>query len=272
MNDDRRHDSNQPFGEDEARALDALVRLPGAKPSAAAREQARVVFMTGGAAGSDTSDVVPRPRTNRRRWMSLMMAAVLGVLAVVWFGSMPTQEWIVLDVVNPTGVTGTDGAPSVGSRVSGGQLVTTGPESELEIQLGDQLRFRMIAGTTLDLPRAPGRWFGRGRELQLTAGEIYGTSGGKKLDFDLVFSTGELQAQLIGTTFAVFRTDDASCVCLWEGGISVVPLVGTTTPVNLDEKKRVWIYKDGRAPEILPLSDMEIMKLQMIHESGLAPQ
>ena len=194
---------------------------------------------------------------------------ILGVLAIVWFGSLPTQEWVVLDVVNPSGVVVTDGAPEVGARLSGGRLAT-GPESELEVQLGDQVRFRMIPGTELQLPRPPGRWFGRGRRLNLNAGEIYGTSGGNKLDFELVFATGELEAQLTGTTFAVFRTAEASCVCLWEGGISVVPLVGTVAPINLAEKQRVWIYKDGRAPEILPLSDMETMKLQMTEEAGLA--
>jgi ferric-dicitrate binding protein FerR (iron transport regulator) len=128
----------------------------------------------------------------------------------------------------------------------------------------------MIPGTALELPRPPGRWFGRDRELTLTAGEIYGTSGGRTLDFDLTFATGELQAQLTGTTFAVFRTDTASCVCLWEGGIAVTPLVGPAETIDLEVKRRVWVFKDGRAPAILPLSDMEVMKLQMIHEAGLA--
>ena len=105
--------------------------------------------------------------------------------------------------------------------------------------------------------------------MTLTAGEIYGTSGGRKLNFEMTFATEELQAQLTGTTFAVFRTDDASCVCLWEGGIAVTPLLGPDAPIILEEKQRVWIFKDGRQPEILPLSDMEQMKLQMIHDAGL---
>lgn len=268
MNDDRRH-NNQP-SEDAARALDALVRLPGAKPSDEARAQARAAFLSGGDAGSGDISVVTPWKTSRRGWLSLAAAAVLAIVVVGWFGSTPTEDWVVLDVVNPSGVTVAEGSSAVGDHVSGGRLVT-GPESELEVQLGDQLRFRMIAGTTLDLPRPPGRWFGRDRRLELAAGEIYGTSGGGKLDFNLVFGTGELEARLTGTTFAVFRTVEASCVCLWEGGIAVAPLVGNDAPVILDEKQRVWIYKDGREPEILPLSDMETMKLQMVHDMGLAP-
>jgi ferric-dicitrate binding protein FerR (iron transport regulator) len=269
MNDDRRHDDNLPPGEDGALALKALVRLPGAKAPEAARAQARAAFLWGGdSAPAEVRTIEPR-RSSRRRWLGLMMAAVLGVLAVVWFGSLPTEEWVVLDVVKPDGVVVSQGALDVGTRLSGGR-VATGPESELEVQLGDQVRFRMTPGTELQLPRPPGRWFSRGRRLDLNAGEIYGTSGGHKLDFELVFATGELEAQLTGTTFAVFRTDEASCVCLWEGGISVMPLVGDETPITLAEKQRVWIFKDGRAPEILPLSDMETMKLQMIHDAGLA--
>ena len=40
--------------------------------------------------------------------------------------------------------------------------------------------------------------------------------------------------------------------------------------VSLEPLSRVWIYRDGRAHEVLPLSDMETMKLQMTEEAGLA--
>ncbi len=173
--------------------------------------------------------------------------------------------------MNPDGVTAvTADTMESGSQLAAG-LVATGPESELEVQLGDQLRFRLVPGTSLSLPKPPGRWFGRDRRLTLTAGEIYGTSGGRNLDFGLLFTTEELQASLTGTTFAVFRTDSASCVCLWQGGIAVTPVIGAATPIILQPEQRVWIYKDGRPPELKPLSDMERMKLQMIHDAGLAP-
>ncbi len=105
--------------------------------------------------------------------------------------------------------------------------------------------------------------------MKLDSGEIYGTSGGQKLDYDLAFVTDELSARMTGTTFAVFRTDEASCVCLWVGGIDVTSSAGGEV-VTLEPRSRVWIYRDGRAPEVLPLSDMETMKLQMTDEAGLA--
>ncbi|MFT7698499.1 MAG: ferric-dicitrate binding protein FerR (iron transport regulator), partial [Candidatus Krumholzibacteriia bacterium] len=191
-------------------------------------------------------------------------------------GVQPTTEWVVLDVVNGAGISSADQVLNgrtlaVGDRLTAGDL-STGPESELEVQLGSGLRFRLLAGTSLTLPKAPGRWFNRNRQLPLTSGEIYGTSGSQKLGFDLVFNTQELEARLTGTTFAVFRTDSTSCVCLWEGGIAVTPLVGPADLVNLAEKTRVWIFRDGREPAILPLSGMETMKLQMTEDNGIAAE
>ncbi|MDX2474649.1 MAG: hypothetical protein QNL91_13180 [Candidatus Krumholzibacteria bacterium] len=269
MSDDRHNNSHLPPGEDGALALETLARLPRAQVANAARERARSAFLYGtGQDGAVVTQLKPR-HSAARRWGGMMVAAVLSAIAIFWYGSTPDQQWVVLDVVNPGGIAVVqDIASAIGQPVNHG-LIATGPESELEMQLGAQLRFRMVPGTTLELPRPPGRWFGRDRRLTVNSGEIYGTSGGRKLDFGLVFATDELQAQLTGTTFAVFRTDSASCVCLWAGGISVLPLIGPDAPIALEEKQRVWIYKDGRAPERLPLSDMEIMKLQMIHDAGL---
>ena len=256
MSDDR---SQSPNAE-EQRALSALRRLPRAEASAEARARTRAAFLA-------VAPPVAQAR-RRNRWIGLLAAAVLGVLAVVMMGRQPTAEWVVLDVVDPAQIATPGGPPAVGDVVTAGPIATAAG-AELELQLGDQLRLRLRPESELDLPSAPGRWFDRTRRLDLHAGEVYGTTGGQSLTFDLSFATGELQAGLTGTTFAVFRTDEASCVCLWEGGIRVHPLAGGPT-VDLVPGQRVWIYKDGRPPEILPLSDMETMKLQMMQEAGVA--
>jgi ferric-dicitrate binding protein FerR (iron transport regulator) len=274
MSDDRRNNDSRPPDGDAARALAILARLPRSSAPESARESARMAFLHGSVVErldqADSTETDSTPRRSSRRWVNLLMAAALGVLAVVWFGYQPEQAWTILDVQSPGGIAVQgDRTLAVGDRVISGDLAT-GPESELEIQLGDKLRFRMLPGTSLNLPKPPGRWFGNNRRLHLDSGEIYGTSGGNKLGFDLVFSTDELEARLTGTTFAVFRTDITSCVCLWDGGIAVTPLVGGHGVISLEELSRVWIYKDGRAPEIAPLDAMETMKLQMTHDGGLA--
>lgn len=257
MSDDRRHNDPQPPDRDAGRALAVLARLPRSTAPESARENAHTVFLHGSV------------KRSSRRWVNLLMAATLGLLAVFWFGSQPTQEWIVLDLKSPHNVHISGSTElAIGSSLDSG-LINVGAESEMTIQLGEKLRLTLLPETSLTLPKPPGRWFNRNRRMPITAGEIYGTSGSRRLGFDLVFSTDELEARLTGTTFAVFRTDSTSCVCLWEGGIAVTPLVGGHEIIDLDVLHRVWIYKDGRDPEIGTLDANETMKLQMTHDVGI---
>ena len=283
MSDDRRHNDSQPPDRDAGRALAVLARLPRSSAPESARESARMAFLHGSVVErldqADSGEIEKTQQTEQpprgtsstsRRWVSLLMAAALGVVAVFWFGSQPQQDWVVMNIQTPAGISiPSDASLAVGTHLESGVL-TTGPESELAIQLGDKLRFTMLPGTSLSLPKPPGRWFGRNRRMHIDSGEIYGTSGGQKLGFELVFSTDELEARLTGTTFAVFRIDVASCVCLWEGGVAVTPLVDNYDVVHLEEKHRVWIYRDGREPEIKTLDANETMKLQMTDDAGLA--
>jgi ferric-dicitrate binding protein FerR (iron transport regulator) len=276
MSDDRRHNDPQPPDREAGRALAILARLPRSTAPESARESARMAFLHGSVIDADDGKAQEPPRSepgsSSRRWVSMLMAAALGVLAVFWFGSQPTQQWVVLDLKTPTGVyVSGETALAVGASLESGPI-TTGPESEMTIQLGDKLRLTLLPETQLTLPKPPGRWFNRSRRMPITSGEVYGTSGGRKLGFDLVFSTPELEARLTGTTFAVFRIDVASCVCLWEGGVAVTPLVGDHDVVNLEVKHRVWIYKDGREPEIKTLDANETMKLQMTHDVGIVEE
>ena len=73
----------------------------------------------------------------------------------------------------------------------------------------------------------------------------------------------------MGTTFAVFRLDDATCFCLFEGELCIGTADGR--PVDLPEGKRVFIYADGRAPSVEDLPAEETMKLQMIYDATHAP-
>lgn len=262
MSDDRHNQRGLNPDSHERRALEAMRRLPRVQASAEAKDKARAAFLAAAAP----------PRRSRFGVMSAFAAvATAAVLALFLFGRAPTEEWIVLDVVGPTEGIETPAGDTLakGTRLKSGTLVTAG-ENELELQLGETLRFRMLPGTKIELPKAPGRWFDRDREMQLTSGEIYGTTGGNELGFQLDFKTDELTAVLTGTTFAVFRTPDRSCVCLWEGGILVTSAADPDNPTALEPGQRIWIFKDGRPREIAPLDGMETMKLQMTSDAGLA--
>ncbi len=262
MSDDRQDMRGFPPDSHEAKAIAALRRLPRAGADPVAKDRARAAFLAA---------AEPQRRIHRFGNLMAAVAVMAALLAVAIIGRSPTERWMVLDVVNPTGVEAPEGSGiTKGGSLEPGAIVCA-EGTELEVQLGERLRFRMMPGTRLELPQAPGRWFNRSREMNIASGEIYGTTGGQKLGFPLKFSTAELSAQLTGTTFAVFRTDEASCVCLWEGGITVTPTAEGTQPTILEPQRRVWVFRDGRPAEVLPLSDMETMKLQMTADNGIAP-
>ena len=278
---DRNHDDT-PDSPEVRSALAALRALPRPEPRDEARARARAAFVAGVAdADAPSAGEVPptrarvippdpeRARRGRRPasgW-ALPLAAILAavIVAVGFYGTRPPDQWRVVAVVAPEGVD-VDADLALGAVVASG-TVSTAAGSELELQLGTQLRFRLQPGTSLELPPPPGRWLGRSRELQLTAGEIYGTTADARLDFALHFVTPELSAQLVGTTFAVFRTAEGSCVCLYDGAIAVLPQ-GAPAAVRLPVEHRLFVFKDGRQ-DLAPIDARERMKLTMMHGGGM---
>jgi len=121
----------------------------------------------------------------------------------------------------------------------------------------------------VQLPRGPGRWLNRSMSLEVEAGEVFGTTGGELPGYQVVLATPEAEATLTGTTFAAFRTEEHSCFCLYEGGLRV-EIEGDGVTEHMDEGRRIFIYRDGREHSLEPLSDMEIMKLQMIRDAGIS--
>jgi ferric-dicitrate binding protein FerR (iron transport regulator) len=248
---------------EESRALEALSRLEMPRSSPVAREAAREAFLASSQASRSA-----RPTSRRLRWFAVA-AAVVGVAAVAVYGSLSTGTWTVTDVLEASRIEGPTITLEKGSSLSGG-TVSTGEGAELELQLEQALRLRLLNHTRVDLPTAPGRWWAKSRTLKLTAGELYGTTGGRPLGFSLTIETPEATAELTGTTFAVFRTEEATCVCLYKGSIQVTPR-REGPAVRVPPERRVFVYRDGRSPSVEPLTDMERAKLEMTAQGGLLP-
>jgi ferric-dicitrate binding protein FerR (iron transport regulator) len=126
----------------------------------------------------------------------------------------------------------------------------------------------MLQSTEIELPLPPGRWFGKTRTLRLTDGEIYGTTAPGGLGFVLQIETPEATGQLLGTTFATFRTEEGTCFCLWSGTLEVTPS-HSSEPVRVPVEHKFYVYTDGTTSEFLPIDDMERMKLSMTHDAGV---
>jgi ferric-dicitrate binding protein FerR (iron transport regulator) len=260
--DDKRHSP------DEQRALEAVRGLASPRASETARARTRAAFLAAAAASGPAESPAP-VRLERRRapvWVPLAAAAVLALAAIgIWqFATGPSALWRVTNVVEASGVSG---APTEGFVMEYGRI-STGPDTELELQLGDQFRFNMRPGTTIELPRPPRRWQPGEMVITLTSGEIFGIA--EDLDAPLRVIARNSETLVHGTTFAVFQTPDASCTCLWKGSVEITNRADGTT-VTLEPNRRFFVYDDGSVSGPQPLDAMETMKLQMMHDAGLLP-
>ncbi len=257
-------DDWQAASPEEQAMIDRLRAEPGETAGVEARERARLAFRQGEGRPLDL-----KPRLSvYQRWGGVLAAAAILLLILIQYGIQPADTWRVTDVVNPDGVTGFDSPVTTGLTLNSGTVVT-GPESEIELQIGQDLQIRLIPGSVVELPSGPGRWFGKARTLRLEAGEVFGTSAGEKLGWSLTLAGREAEAELTGTTFAIFLRDDSTCFCLFEGGLRVTVLA-TGESLDLPVGQRVWVYEDGRT-DMGPLDDWETMKLQMSRDRGIQP-
>ncbi len=258
---------------DEQQALGALRALDRPRASSEARARAKAAFLAGEAPAEApapaSAPVVPLRPNRFRVFVPLAAAAVLLVaLFGMWqYASGPRAMWNVTDVVEAGGVQGLPTETGMLMKVDP-VTVTTGPESEFELQLGDMLRFRMLPGAEVELPAIPRRWNPEPMVIAVRSGEIYGTTGGEKLDVPLRIEAAEAIADVYGTTFAVFEVPEGTCVCLWLGTVKVTNRHDGAT-FDMQRETKFYVYKDGSVSGPLPIDDMERMKLSMMEEAGL---
>jgi len=272
MNDKKKPDSGHAA--QETQALEAVRRMRPPVLPEEVRQRAARAFLTGEsnpAGAAPISSQAPKAASGSGfAWIpriALPIAAVLALAGTYVLGSRPADHWTVTDVVALHGVSLARGCDNPGETIYAGRLAVS-DSSEFEVQLGRELKLRLLGGTTLNLPAGPGHLFGKTRTLQLLGGEVYGTTAGSPLGFTLRLTTPEAVGVLTGTTFAVIRTEDATCFCLYEGSLDITPLTGAP-PVELPVGKRVFLYRDGRPAVVEPLPPRETMKLTMIHDSGI---
>jgi ferric-dicitrate binding protein FerR (iron transport regulator) len=253
---------------DERQAIGALRALDRPRASSEARARARAAFLAGEPPTLASVPAVPEGPSRLRFFVPLAAAAVI-VLALIgmWqYAVGPRAMWTVTDVVAAEGV---EGVPTEGMLMTPEAVtVRTGPETEFELQLGSMFRFRMLPGAEVELPEPPRRWHPEPITIAVRSGEIYGTTGGEKLDVPLRIEARNAIADVHGTTFAVFEVEDATCVCLWLGSVVVTNRSDGATFDMVPETK-FYVYDDGTVSGALPIDDMERMKLSMMEEAGL---
>ena len=200
------------------------------------------------------------------RLFAMATAAAAAILALVWLlNTGPAWE---LTGSSGSGIVLIDGRPAslgapseIARRLHPGARVVLPADTQLELRLPEVAVIQLVGGSQATLPGSPGRWFARSMVASLDAGEVRVSTGPAFRGNRFEIVTPEARAIVTGTTLAVLRQVDASCVCVLDGRVSMLHDDSTAT---VYAGFRRSVFRDGRAPLVEPIRPMETMKLTML--------
>ena len=152
-----------------------------------------------------------------------------------------------------------------GLRLRAGTVLEVPADLQLDVDLPGIARLQIAGGSRVAVPGSPGRWIARSVSAPFERGEIRVSTGPAFRGSRLTIVTPEMRAGVTGTTFAVIRNRDGSCVCVLDG--SVVMAGGAATD-TVHSGLRRSVFRDGRPPLVEPILPMETMKLTMLREQA----
>jgi len=228
--------------QDRVRAV--LLALPAAEANTEFRTRLRAQFISGALAEQQPA-IVPLPARAGPAWLGAALAVAAGlVLGVMLFNQGPI--WQIARVRG-------EGTVLVGDRMlsmrdvgnlsaalARGGRVRLPADAEMDLVAPGAIAMTLSPGSDVDVPPAPGRWFQRIAHVVVRAGETYITTGRRFHGAHLTVATDEARVEVVGTTFAVLRHEEGTCVCVMEGKV-LVGAVGEA-PVEVGAGVRRFCY------------------------------
>ncbi len=259
--------------EREAAAAVRGLRMRGA--SSAFRDRLQTEFMTGSiSSGLDRSRVREVPGVFRfpARWVPpLAWAAAATLIAVTAIGLNRGPAWQVKDV-SGSGIIVVGNLPiplehseQLAAALLPGARVRVPPGATVEVMAPGNLAIVLMAGTDVEMPASPGRWFGRGVSATLAGGQLRITTGPRFKGARLAIHTPEADVAVTGTTLAVICEPQGTCICVLEGHVDVGARGGEMSVV--DEGRRRFVFNDGRGPEVDEMRPTERERLGEFRDS-----
>ncbi len=260
------------YGTPDSQEVARRLARPAADPMF--RASLRAAFVTGTIPERHVPPLLRLVRNTRFRVFAgaTTIAAAAAVVTALWLN--PGPAWQVLGT-SGAGALVIDGRPvalesyaEIEPLLRAGARITLPADSQLDLALPGIARVQIVGGSEVVLPASPGRWHGRAVVGSLAAGELRITTGPRFHGTRLAIETPETRVVVTGTTLAVFRLPDASCVCVLEGKVSMSGAGAHLETVRAGFRQVV--YRDGRAPLVEPIRPMEAMKLEMLRAQAEA--
>lgn len=249
---------------DERRAVDAVRGLSAPRPDPAYRARLRREFVGGSLASPWVAGTIV-PRREARGWRLLMAPAAAAVLVV--FGLLYNRGpgWQVLDVqgagsIEVDGLTvALSDRDALARALEEGAQVTLPPGVSMTVTAPGRMAVEITPETHATLSAPPARWLGRIASAHVDAGELRITTGGQFHGSRLDVTTPEAKVEVRGTTLAVIREPEGTCVCVMDG---VVRVGARGQPmVDVPAGRRRYVFRDGRSPEQAEMRPVERLKL-----------
>ena len=203
---------------------------------------------------------IPMPMHVWRRHVIAACAAAAACLMLVVGDVRPA--WRTPGPLTATHVRIDGSAATPGSRWRDGALIETAPDEPMDIELSGIARFQLAGGTGFRLPARPSRWMAPVMAGALEYGEVRITTEPGFHGARLTIRARIVDAIVSGTTLAVLGSPDSTCVCVYEGAVTVRGTLGVIDTVRAGTRRTE--FRDGRKSVIEPIRAMEIMKLQML--------
>ena len=246
----------------ESRAREAVRSLAPPLVDPAFRERAKRDFLAGVPARGRVP--LPRPRPALRpAWWVVAPALALAAIALVVLPSGPAWRVVSAD---GEGAAIVDHRPiplahtaDLARALKPGARIGVGPDTRLELELKGHLALQVTPGTELVLPGPPRGWSSHDMRAVVWSGEVRITTEASFAGDRLTIETPEAAVLVTGTTLAVIRDAEGTCVCVCEGTVEVGPRGGPMARVTRDRRR--FVFRDGRPPEDAAIREVEGVEL-----------
>lgn len=193
-------------------------------------------------------------------------AAIVALLAPVNRGA----AWTVV-AIEGAGIAVVDHAPvplnhlaEQSWRLQAGARLRVPEGTRIELASGTALRLEIEGGSTVALPRSPGRWLGRTVRAHLESGRLRIATGPDFRGARLRVMTPAAEVTAAGTKAAVICEPAGTCVCVLEGEVTVSG--GGTASVPVAAGRRRYVFRDGGPPEEADIRPEERQRLAALGE------
>lgn len=249
----------------EQRARAAVRELPRDRADDAFRARLRHEFTTGRIGRR-------RELAPQRRWFgrpAVLVPFTAGVLLALVFQVNRAPDWRVLAAtgegrvwVGEKAFAGSD-ADALSLALRRGGHVRVEGELTLDLAAPGVVAVAAGPGAEMDLSAAPSRIWGRAMQVRLATGDAWFTTGRGFRGATLDVATPEASVRAMGTSFAVLRHADGTCVCVMDGhvhaGAAGKPSVAAE---DVPQGMRRTFAKDGTSA-MSPILDDSLHRLHM---------